>query len=144
MLKIKKTVLEQIQNHFLNNDNIEQGFLLGCRQNLEQIDVCVLIPVKQNSTYFITPDAEQADEIIGSWARQKICFCGMIHSHVRQKEDLSEADLLFAEQLCQEYLLPVLWFGIGIVKRQKVEFKFYRLKRNKQRIFIEVTKYIGV
>lgn len=144
MLKIKKMVLDEIQNHFLNNDNIEQGFLLGCRQNLEQIDMCGLIPVKQTSTYFITPDEEQADEIIDSWARQKICFCGMIHSHVRQKEDLSEADLLFAEQLCQVYMLPFLWFGIGIVKRQKVEFKFYRLKRNEQQIFIEATKYTGV
>ena len=137
-------VLDEIQNHFLNNDNIEQGFLLGCRQNLEQIDMCGLIPVKQTSTYFITPDEEQADEIIDSWARQKICFCGMIHSHVRQKEDLSEADLLFAEQLCQVYMLPFLWFGIGIVKRQKVELKFYRLKRNKQQILIEATKYTGV
>ena len=106
--------------------------------------MCGLIPVKQTSTYFITPDAEQTDEIIGDWTRQKIGFCGMIHSHVRQKEDLSEADILFAEQLCRSYSLPFLWFGIGIVRRQKVEFKFYKLEQKDCRVSIEAIAYIGV
>ena len=144
MLKIKKTVLEEIQDRFLSNANVEQGFLLGSEKNLEQVDMCGLIPVKQTSTYFIIPDAKQADEMIDNWAKRKICFCGMIHSHVRQKEELSDADILFAKQLYRAYQLPFLWFGIAIVKRQEIEFKFYKLKQEDGHILTETAEYIGV
>lgn len=144
MLKIKKTVLEEIQNRFLSNANVEQGFLLGSEKNLEQVDMCGSIPVKQTSTYFIVPDAKQVDEMIDNWAKRKICFCGMIHSHVRQKEELSDADILFAKQLYRAYQLPFLWFGIGVVKHDKLEFEFYRLRQTDCHVLIEAAEYIGV
>ena len=143
MLKIKKETFVQIENHFQREDT-EQGALLGSRQNLEQIDVCCQLPVKQSSKYFIVPDAEQADRLIKDWAAKKICFCGMIHSHVCLKEDLSEADVLFAEQLYRGYSLPFLWFGIGVVKNSGVKFKFYRVEWKNEKILIKLENYAVV
>ena len=140
MLKIQKTVLKQIEDCFLSKDT-EQGFLLGSKQNLEKIDMCCPVPVEQVSTYFIIPDAERADWQIKDWQRRKVCFCGMIHSHICPKEDLSEADRTFAEQLYKGYRIPVLWFGLGIVKTSKVEFKFYRVEQKNQKILIRLEKY---
>ena len=141
MLKIKKETFVQIENHFQREDT-EQGALLGSRQNLERIDVCCQLPVKQSSKYFIVPDAEQADRLIKDWAAKNICFCGMVHSHVCPKEGLSEADTLFAEQLYREYQIPVLWFGIGIVKKSGIKFRFYRVERKNHRILIKLENYV--
>lgn len=143
MLEIQKTVLKQIENCFLSKDT-EQGFLLGSKQNLERIDMCCPVPAKQASTYFITPDAERANRQINDWRKQKVCFCGMIHSHVCRKEELSEADRAFAEQLYRSYQLPVLWFGIGIIKSSRVKFKFYRVEQKKQRVLISLEEYTVV
>ena len=143
MLEIQKTVLRQIEDCFLSQDT-EQGFLLGSKQNLEKIDMCCPVPVEQASTYFIIPDAERADWKVKDWRKQGICFCGMIHSHVCRKEALSEADRTFAERLYRSYQLPVLWFGIGIVKSSRVKFKFYRVEQKGQRVLISLEEYAVV
>lgn len=140
MLHIRKAVLKRIEDGFLA-EGIEQGFLLGSKRNLKQIDVCCQLPVKQASTYFITPDAKRAGQQIEDWKDQKICFCGMIHSHLCPKEDLSEADGSFAEQLCKGYPLPFLWFGIGVVKNTGIKFKFYRVEWKNEKILIKLEQY---
>lgn len=143
MLSIQKAVLKRMEDCFLA-EGTEQGFLLGSKQNLKQIDVCCQLPVKQVGTYFITPDEEQAGQQIEDWKNKKICFCGMIHSHVCLKEDLSEADVLFAEQLYRGYSLPFLWFGIGVVKNSGVKFKFYRAEWKNEKILIKLENYAVV
>lgn len=144
MLVLQRAVLEQVRDAFLRSPNLEQGFLLGSRRNLEEIDVCQPVPVRQAGTYFIVPDAEQADRAITSWATRGICFCGMIHSHVRKKQDLSEGDLAFAKQLSSAYPLPFLWFGIGITAPPNVRFKFYKLAQNGAAFSISPASYTNV
>ena len=141
MLTIQSSVLEQIHGAFLRCSNREQGFLLGSKYNLEQIDICCPLSAMQASMYFISLNAEQTNRQIEQWAAQKICFSGMIHSHVRKKEDLSEADILFAKQLYHAYSLPFLWFGIGIIEQQDVRFKFYKLEQTQSQFSVSLTDY---
>lgn len=136
MLKLEKAVLEQLQNSF-SGSTIEQGFLLGCRKNLEWVDVCRPVPVRQADTYFITPDVGQTNQQIKDWLDENVCFCGMIHSHVNQKYDLSEGDTSFAKQLYDAYQLPVLWFGIGVVRAQGVELIFYQVHLKNGQVSID-------
>lgn len=127
MLHLEQSVVDRIQKDFLRFDQEERGFLLGCSHRLDRIDQIKPMPVKRAERFFIVPDGEKTEVVIAEWAKQKICFCGMIHSHPNGKNELSQADCSFAEQLVREYRLPIMWFGIGAVKNRTVEIQFYRL-----------------
>ena len=123
-LFVKGNILEKIGQVFSSSD-VEQGFLLGCTTRLDCLDYCEQVPAVRAGIHFYEPDATCANEIIQSWAKRGICFCGFIHSHVVDKEDLSEADEEFARSLSGAYDIPVMWFGLGVVNCQSVSFSFY-------------------
>lgn len=123
-LSIHKSILDQMAAVFSNSVH-EAGYLLGCSTRLDCLDHCEQLPPVQAGLHFYEPDSAYANSIINQWASQNICFCGMIHSHVVEKETLSEADVVFAKQLFHAYSLPVLWFGLALVDRKKVNYQFY-------------------
>lgn len=138
MLKIKKEVFTEITCEFLSEKD-ETGFLLGTASRLNRLEYCYQLPAKQAGLHYYIPDEDEANNIIQYWAEQNVCFCGLIHSHVVPKEELSEADIEYAKLLFQTYHLPVLWFGIGIVKKTEVKFKFYAVNQNQDEK-IEITE----
>lgn len=140
MLFIREDVLNEVSECFLKHD-VEQGFLLGSTRRLNQVNRCCRLFTEQADVYFITPNAEKATEQIREWAEQKVCFCGMVHSHVCPKRELSKADIEFAEALMQVYELLVLWFGIGIVERGTVTFRFYKVVKRQNKAEIAAANY---
>ena len=124
MLFISNSLLLEIEQQFYSCRE-EQGFLLGSSARLNFLDHCKQLPSIQSGRYFYQPDPFNATETIRYWANHRICFCGLIHSHIVNKTTLSENDLLFAETLFRTYQIPVLWFGLGIVHSQTTQFKFY-------------------
>lgn len=138
MLIIRKTVLHQLEQTFKSCD-VEQGFILGCSSRLELIDSCCQIPALQAGMYYYYPNTSKADEIINNWAKQGICFCGFIHSHVVKNYQLSFEDIEFTKKLFQTYKLPIMWFGIGVVLFNSVDLCFYRVQERNDS-FIDITK----
>ena len=128
MLVIQEEILEKMREIFVSGKE-EQGFLLGSESCLNQLDRCYQIPAVQAGIYFFTPDVSAADSMVRNWARQGICFSGFIHSHIVEKNDLSVPDIEFAKKLFRAYELPVLWFGLALVKKNTVEFKFYAVEQ---------------
>ena len=141
MLSIKREILDEIKAHFLSHP-VEQGFLLGCTQDLEQADQCCLLPAEHAGMFCITPDAAETERLIHRWAEEKICFCGMVHSHLKADEELSRADRRFAEKLVQECQLPVLWFGVGAVQSGGVRFRFYAAESCGERVTLSEIKFL--
>ncbi len=128
MLAIKKEVLQQIKQSF-GSGKVEQGFILGAGSHLEQLDYCYQIPAARMGMYYYSPDVNTANIKIKEWAKEEICFCGFIHSHVVYKKEFSEGDIEFAKKLLEAYKLPVLWFGLGVVTKDDVDIYFYALKK---------------
>ena len=131
MLFIREDVLNELTSCFLKHD-VEQGFLLGSTRRLNQVNRCCRLFTKQADVSFITPDEEKTTQQIQKWAEQKVCFCGMVHSHVCSKRELSEADIEFAE---------ALWFGIGVVENGAVEFHFYRVTKRQNKVEIAAVNF---
>ena len=140
MLFIREDVLNELTSCFLKHD-VEQGFLLGSTRRLNQVNRCCRLFTEQADVYFITPDAEKATEQIQKWAEQRVCFCGMVHSHIWPKRELSEADIEFAEALIRMYELPMLWFGIGVVEKGAVVFQFYRVTKQQNKVEIAAVNF---
>lgn len=140
MLLINKDVLEGISTNFSKCD-VEKGFLLGSSNDLTHIDHCFDLPAMDAGLHFYEPDPVLADKQIQHWADQGVCFCGMIHSHVVDKQELSENDIEYAKVLYSAYQLPVLWFGIGIVHSNIVDFQFYSVSKSGEQVNITQEKY---
>ena len=127
-LLVNKEILDRITSVFTQSPQ-EEGFLLGCSSQINQITHTAFLPSSRAGRYYYIPDAMQATEIIRSWIAQGVCFCGFIHSHVTAKHNLSEADLQFAETLFRAYRIPVLWFGLAVVTGGNVAFQFYSVAK---------------
>lgn len=140
MLHIKKDVLSNISEVFRECD-VEKGFLLGSSNDLTYVDYCFDLPAMDAGLHFYEPDPLLADQTIHRWADQGVCFCGMIHSHVVDKQELSENDIEYAKVLYSAYHLPVLWFGIGIVRSNIVDFRFYSVSKSGEQINITQEKH---
>lgn len=140
MLHIKKDVLSNISRVFRDCD-VEKGFLLGSSKDLSRIDHCFDLPARDAGLHFYEPDPILADKRIRCWADQGVCFCGMIHSHVVDKQELSENDVEYAKVLYSAYHLPLLWFGIGIVNAGKVDFRFFSVTESGGQVNINQEKY---
>ena len=140
MLLINKNVLKDISTIF-SNCNVEKGFLLGSSNDLTYVDYCFDLPAADAGLHFYEPDPVLADKAIQHWANQGVCFCGMIHSHVVDKQELSENDIEYAKVLYSAYHLPLLWFGIGIVHSEKVDFRFYSVSETDGQVSIIQEEY---
>lgn len=140
ILLIDKRILSRISDVFLARDE-EQGFLLGSSRDITRIDACFDLPAANAGLHYYEPNPGAADEAISSWAQRDICFCGMIHSHVVNKMELSENDMEFAKALYTAYHLPVLWFGIGIVQAGDVAFRMYAVRESGGQISITPEQY---
>lgn len=123
-LIIENSLLADISTTFSNSLQ-EEGFLLGCSSAMNRITHAEHLNPVRAGRYYYVPDSQKANEIIRRWAMHGICFCGFIHSHVTDKEELSEADLLFAEALIRAYRIPVLWFGLAVIIGSNISFRFY-------------------
>ena len=130
MLTVKKELLYDMTEIFCSKTE-EQGFLLGSRLKLNCIDYCNYLPAHKSGKYYYEPNAEAANEIIRTWEEEGICFCGLIHSHVVDKKELSENDIEYAKVLCNTYGLPVFWFAIAVVEKRNIDFIFWSVKEEK-------------
>ena len=92
---------------------------MGANKSLDIVDSFALIPAEKAGKYYYIPDIEAANRQIHQWAKEEICFCGFIHSHITDKKELSEGDIKFAEQLFNSFHLPVLWFGLQILTKKR-------------------------
>ena len=140
MLLIDKDVLSRISEAF-RESAVEQGFLLGSGQDLSHIDYCFNLPASDAGLHFYEPNPIEADNAIRRWGQLGVCFCGMVHSHVVNKMDLSENDIEFAKALYSAYHLPVLWFGIGIVSADIIVFRFYSVLKTDEQVIISPETY---
>lgn len=140
MLHIKRDVWLRFSTAFRECD-VEKGFLLGSSNDLTHIDHCFDLPAMDAGLHFYEPDPVLADKQIQHWADQGVCFCGMIHSHVVDKQELSENDIEYAKVLYAAYHLPLLWFGIGIVHADKVDFRFYSVSETDGQVNIIQEEY---
>lgn len=140
MLLINKKILEDISAAFCTCE-VEKGFLLGSSADLTYIDHCFDLPARDAGLHFYEPDPVLADKQIQHWANQGVCFCGMIHSHVVDKQELSENDIEYAKVLFSAYHLPLLWFGIGIVHANKVDFRIYSVSESDGQVNINQEEY---
>lgn len=141
MLTICKDVLRKLTEVFRESSQ-EEGFLLGCTSRLDCLDCCEQIPASRAGMYFYEPDVACANKIIQCWASQGTCYCGFIHSHVMGKNALSIADIEFAKRIYAAYHLPELWFGIGVVGEEKVEYLFFSVTRDNGDITILPVDFI--
>lgn len=140
MLHIKKDVLLKLSAAFRKCD-VEKGFLLGSSNDLNYVDHCFDLPAMDAGLHFYEPDPAWADKAIQRWVNQGVCFCGIIHSHVVDKRELSENDIEYAKVLYSAYHLPLLWFGIGIVHANKVDFRFYSVSESGGQVNITQEEY---
>lgn len=130
MLIIKKELLYNMAGIFCSKTE-EQGFLLGSRSKLNGIEYCKYLPANKCGKYYYEPNAEAANEIIRTWEEEGICFCGLIHSHVVDKKELSENDIDYAKVLCNIYGSPVFWFGIAVIEERNIDFIFWAVIKEK-------------
>ena len=79
---------------------------MGASKSLDIVDSFALIPAEKAGKYYYIPNIEAANRQIHQWAKEEICFCGFIHSHITDKKELSEGDIKFAEQLFNSFHLP--------------------------------------
>lgn len=141
MLLVHQHTLRKIADAF-RGCAVEKGFLLGSDCSLSHINHCFDLPASEAGLHYYTPDPGIADDVIGRWGDRGICFCGLIHSHVVDKQDLSVNDIAFAKALYTAYQLPILWFGIGIVNAGNVVFRFYAVSESENQIHVTPAEYI--
>lgn len=140
MLEIKESVFNYIKETFKEN-SFEQGFILGCTSRLDFIDTCTQIRAVQAGLYFYSPDAKEATEAIRNWREQGVCFCGFIHSHMTNKKEFSENDILFAKKLIQNFNMPYLWFGLMVITEDKAEATFYQLLYENSEVVLTLNEF---
>ena len=138
MINVKKEILYRMAAIFTSKEE-EQGFLLGSSSEPKCIDYCEQIPAYQSGKYFYVPNVTVADEVIRHWEKEKIQFCGFIHSHVVNKKTLSVNDIDYAKMLYEAYDIPVFWFALGVVEKERTEFIFWLVQKN-QKGEVEVQK----
>ncbi len=134
-LIVTTRVLAKITNSFIGRKE-EAGGILGANKSLDIVDSFALIPAEKAGKYYYIPDIEAANRQIHQWAKEEICFCGFIHSHITDKKELSESDIKFAEQLFNSFHLPVLWFGLQILTKKCRETKFYSVQKSDTKVEI--------
>ena len=134
-LTIEKEILGKMAAVFSTSQQ-EQGFVLGCSARLDCVDTCEQIPAIRAGLHFYTPDASYANQVIQNWSEVGVCFCGFVHSHIVNKPALSEADIEYARSMFQVYRLPVLWFGIGLVQKQNVDYHLYSVTTQNDKVHI--------
>ena len=101
-LTVTTRVLAKITNSFIGRKE-EAGGILGASKSLDIVDSFALIPAEKAGKYYYIPNIEAANRQIHQWAKEEICFCGFIHSHITDKKELSEGDIKFAEQLFNSF-----------------------------------------
>lgn len=134
-LIVTTRVLAKITNSFIGRKE-EAGGILGANKSLDIVDSFALIPAEKAGKYYYIPDIEAANRQIHQWAKEEICFCGFIHSHITDKKESSEGDIKFAEQLFNSFHLPVLWFGLQILTKKCRETKFYSVQKSDTKVEI--------
>lgn len=134
-LTVTTRVLAKITNSFIGRKE-EAGGILGASKSLDIVDSFALIPAEKAGKYYYIPNIEAANRQIHQWAKEEICFCGFIHSHITDKKKLSEGDIKFAEQLFNSFHLPVLWFGLKILTKKCRETKFYSVQKSDTKLEI--------
>ena len=134
-LTVTAKVLAKITDSFIGRKE-EAGGILGASRSLEIVDSFAPIPAVKAGKYYYVPDTEAANRQIHRWAKEEICFCGFVHSHITDKKELSEGDIKFAEQLFNSFHLPVLWFGLQILTKECRETKFYSVQKSDKKVEI--------
>lgn len=80
-LTVTTRVLAKITNSFIGRKE-EAGGILGASKSLDIVDSFALIPAEKAGKYYYIPNIEAANRQIHQWAKEEICFCGFIHSHI--------------------------------------------------------------
>ena len=91
---------------------VEQGFLLGCSEDIYLIDRVSIAPCKYSKATEFVVDAQLANEFIAKWSKEGVLFCGVVHSHVGGSTVFSEEDQRFVKMLHENFNLPFIWFGL--------------------------------
>lgn len=100
-LTVTTRVLAKITNSFIGRKE-EAGGILGASKSLDIVDSFALIPAEKAGKYYYIPDIEAANRQIHQWAKEEICFCGFIHSHITDKKELSDGDYQLMQDLPKE------------------------------------------
>lgn len=124
-MHLSEHVLDKLRTIFQSCE-FEKGCLLGCEDSPDLICSVYEVPALNAGKYHYLPDIEKANSQIRRWGKQGIRLCGFIHSHVVNKADFSEGDLLFAKQLAESFDIGYLWFGLVVVS---VEIMTLRLDK---------------
>lgn len=133
-IRIKKQVIHEMEQFFLSQDH-EQGCLLGCSEQLDQIDRVCIIPGVHAEESFV-PDIELLNKQLIQWESLGVCFGGFVHSHIGGGSFVSMEDQETIRRWTQASELPFLCFGVALVSCNDVHLKFYIANNDRKDITI--------
>ena len=126
MLYISGFVFDMI-NEACKNGDVEQGWLIGCKQDFEHIDACCWLPPSYADDNCYVMEPMLATHLVRSWAENNVCVIGFVHSHISDKDNLSRADIDSAVSLLKSLKMPFLYFGIIVTNTEIKDNSHYPL-----------------
>ena len=76
----------------------EHGGILGCDGRLNVIAFYHDVTGKTTKTNYI-PDVCKLNSVINEWSKKGIRFVGFVHSHRKNRLDLSKTDVIYAKRI---------------------------------------------
>lgn len=110
--EMKKTLKKGI-----TSTAVEQGFLLGCSEDIYLIDRVEAMPCKHCTATEFVADTKLTNAIINRWSSNGVLFCGVAHTHVGGSTFLTKEDETFVNMLHHSFNLPFIWFGLIVEEK---------------------------
>lgn len=129
-MKIKKSIYEQILK-FCPVVPPETGGIIGSHSTVVDtvaFDDC--IKIMQSAVYI--PDIARLNRVLYKWQKNKISFCGMFHSHMKDQETLSSDDIEYIKSIffSLPHTISKLYFPIVIPNSHIIPYKAINQNHN--------------
>lgn len=112
-MTVSRSVIRRLQEQF-SGTGLEQGCLIGSSSRADRIDRVIPVPGHEDA-YRFQPDMDAVNRQIRSWAKEGICFRGLIHSHPDGVPIPSDRDLEAMGVWTRAAGLSFLLFGVAAV-----------------------------
>lgn len=133
MVIFTEKIYAKIQKELSKNPEFECGGILGKSKNyISAFEYDKAGSNKSFNTYF--PDVGSLNEILETWKKEKIDFCGFVHSHPNGSAELSNGDINFALNIINNFdNMDNLLMGIYVISPecQNNSFVWYLVYKDK-------------
>ena len=103
---------------------IESGGIIGVRDGT----ICAYYFDEGNSSPTeYKPDTQKINSVIQTWAKERIAFAGIVHSHPNGLKLLSKGDEEYARNILNDTKLEKLIFPIVTIESGVAEITFYEI-----------------